>query len=36
MKDKLRQATTDQMSAIENNPDRIKAFFKGPIIAYAA
>lgn len=35
-KDKLRQAATDHMIAIENNPDRIKAFFKDPIIAYAA
>ena len=35
-KDKLRQAATDHRIAIENNPDRIKAFFKDPIIAYAA
>jgi hypothetical protein len=24
------------MAAIEKNPDRIKAFFKDPIVAYAA
>jgi hypothetical protein len=24
------------MTAIEKNPDRIKSFFKDPIIAYAA
>jgi len=35
-KDKLRKAATEHMTAIEKNPDRIKAFFKDPIIAYAA
>jgi transposase len=35
-KDKLRHAATDHMTAIEHNPDRIKAFFKDPMIAYAA
>lgn len=35
-KDKLRRAATEYMSAIEKNPDRIKTFFKDPIIAYAA
>ena len=35
-KDKLRKAATDPMTAIEKNSDRIKAFFKDPIIAYAA
>ena len=28
-KDKLRQAATNHMAAIENNPERIKSFFKG-------
>jgi hypothetical protein len=35
-KDKLRNAATDHMTTIEKNPDRIKAFFKDPIIKYAA
>jgi transposase len=35
-KDKLRSAATNHMAAIENNPERIKAFFKDPIVAYAA
>ena len=35
-KDKLRQAATDHMNALEKNPDRIKSFFKDPNIAYAA
>ncbi|MDR3409834.1 MAG: IS630 family transposase, partial [Formivibrio sp.] len=35
-KDKLHNAATEHMTAIENNPDRIKSFFKDPIIAYAA
>jgi hypothetical protein len=35
-KDKLRHAATNHMTAIENNPERIKAFFKDPIVAYAA
>jgi len=35
-KDKLRQAATDHMNALEKNPDRIKSFFKDPITAYAA
>jgi hypothetical protein len=34
-KDKLRKAT-EHMTAIEKNPDRLKSFFKDPIIAYAA
>jgi transposase len=29
-KDKLRQAATDHMAAIERNPERIKAFFQRP------
>jgi len=35
-KDKLKKAATEHMTAIQNNPDRIKAFFKDPIVAYAA
>ena len=35
-KDKLRKAATEHMTAIEINPDRIKAFFHDPIVAYAA
>jgi transposase len=35
-KDKLRQAATNHMAAIETNPERIKAFFKDPLVAYAA
>ena len=35
-KDKLRKAATEHMAAIEKNPERIKAFFKDPIVAYAA
>lgn len=35
-KDKLRKAATEHMTEIENNSDRIKSFFKDPIIAYAA
>jgi hypothetical protein len=35
-KDKLYQAATNHMTAIEKNPDRIKSFFKDPKIAYAA
>ena len=35
-KDKLRHAATHHMAAIENNPERIKAFFQDPIVAYAA
>lgn len=35
-KDKLRQAATDHMTALEKNPKTIKAFFKGPIVAYVA
>jgi transposase len=35
-KDKLRLAATNHMAAIEKNPERIKAFFKDPIVAYAA
>jgi transposase len=35
-KDKLRSAATEHMKDIEKNPDRVKAFFKDPIIAYAA
>ena len=35
-KDKLRGAATNQMVAIENNPERIKSFFTDPIVAYAA
>jgi hypothetical protein len=32
----LRNAATEHMAAIERNPERIKAFFKDPLIAYAA
>ncbi len=35
-KDKLRHAATHHMAAIENTPERIKAFFQDPIVAYAA
>jgi transposase len=35
-KDKLRNAATNHMAAIEKNPNRIKAFFEDPIVAYAA
>ncbi len=35
-KDKLRSAATEHMASIENNPDRVKAFFNDPRIAYAA
>ena len=35
-KDKLKKAATEHMTAIESNPERIKAFFKDPIVAYAA
>ena len=34
--DKLRNAATEHMTAMEKNPDRVKAFFKDPIIKYAA
>jgi hypothetical protein len=35
-KDKLRKAATEHMTAIEKNPERIKSFFKDPLIEYAA
>jgi hypothetical protein len=35
-KDKLRQAATDHMAAMEKNPGRVKSFFGDPLIAYAA
>jgi transposase len=35
-RDKLRKAATQHMTGLEKNPDRIKAFFKDPIVAYAA
>ena len=35
-RDKLRKAATEHMTVLEKNPDRIKAFFKDPIVAYAA
>ena len=35
-KDKLQQAATNHMAGIEKNPERIKSFFKDPLIAYAA
>jgi hypothetical protein len=35
-KDKLYQAASNHMTAIENYPDRIKAFFRDPFVAYAA
>jgi hypothetical protein len=34
-KDKLRLAATNHMAAIEKNPERIRAIFKDPIVAYA-
>jgi hypothetical protein len=35
-KDKLRNAATEHMTAIEKNPDRIKSFFRDLLVAYAA
>jgi hypothetical protein len=35
-KDKLRLTATNHMTAIKKNPERIKAFFKDPFVAYAA
>ncbi|MDE3149616.1 MAG: IS630 family transposase [Acidobacteriota bacterium] len=35
-KDRLRKAATEHMTAMEKNPQRIKAFFKDPIVKYAA
>ena len=35
-KEKLRKAATEHMTVLEKNPDRIKAFFKDPMVAYAA
>ncbi len=35
-KDKLCLASTNHMAAIEKSPERIKAFFKDPFVAYAA
>ena len=35
-KDKLHKAATEHMTAIEKNPERIKAFFHDPIVKYAA
>ena len=35
-KDKLRNAATEHMTAIEKNPDRIKSFFRDSLVAYAA
>lgn len=35
-KAKLQQAATEHMQLLEKNPDRIKAFFKDPAVAYAA
>jgi len=35
-KDKLRNAATNHMAAIQMNPERIKNFFKDALIAYAA
>uniref|UniRef100_E6QLC9 Uncharacterized protein n=1 Tax=mine drainage metagenome TaxID=410659 RepID=E6QLC9_9ZZZZ len=35
-RESLKKAATEHMTAIQNNPDRIKAFFKDPIVAYAA
>ncbi len=35
-RDKLRLAATNHMTAIENSPERIKDFFKDPLVAYAA
>jgi transposase len=35
-KDKLRNAATEHVTAIEKNPEKIKSFFKYPVIACAA
>ena len=35
-KDKLRLAATNHMTASEKNTERIRAFFKDPVVAYAA
>ena len=35
-KEKLHAAASEHMQSLENSPDRIKAFFKDPIVAYAA
>lgn len=35
-KSKLHMAATEHMQRLENNPERIKAFFKDPKVAYAA
>lgn len=35
-KSKLKQAASEHMQALEKDADRIKAFFKDPIVAYAA
>jgi len=35
-KDKLRNAAANHMAAIEKDPERSKAFFNDPIVAYAA
>ncbi len=32
----MRKAATEHMTVLEKNPDRIKAFFKDPIVAYVA
>jgi len=35
-KDKLRQAATEHMTALEKDSDKIKAFFQDPFVTYAA
>lgn len=35
-KDKLHNAATEHMTTIDKNPDRVKAFFNDPLVAYAA
>jgi len=35
-KDKLHAAATEHMTTLENDPDKIKAFFQDPRVAYAA
>jgi len=35
-KNKLQKAASEHMTALENNPERIQAFFRAPLIVYAA
>jgi hypothetical protein len=32
----LKAATTEHMTMLENNPERVKAYFRDPNVAYAA